>query len=251
MIRLKPISAAHFVPVLLIAASITGWAQLLLKDSTSIQFAGARPPEGISWSPSLSLTEAGLVTQPVNQAGLSWDFWIQSQPIAAGMSWRPPMSSVIRVDVKVPELDSGYLRAYFRYSGDRVHWSSWYDLRETPGTVATARDYQGSVSLPEAAHEKYDELKMEWWKTNPDWSSDEHEFCVWLATHHPEYFATEVPFIDYVQVRLEGGAVRRVRLAGMTVGLSGGVSGLSSIPRGTRRASADEKWFFDLQKVAQ
>jgi hypothetical protein len=42
-----------------------------------------------------------------------------------------------------------------------------------------------------------------------------------------------------------------LRLSGMTVGLSSSVGGLSSIPRGTRRASADEKWFFDLQKVAR
>jgi hypothetical protein len=33
------------------------------------------------------------------------------------------------------------------------------------------------------------------------------------------------------------------------VGLSSSVSGLSSIPQGRRRASADEKSFFDLQKV--
>ena len=250
MIRMKPISVAHFVPVFLIAASVTGWAQFFSSYSTPIEFAGTRPPEGINWSSSLSLTETGLVTQPVNLAGVSWVFWIQSQPIAAGMSWRPPTSSQIHVDVTVPELDSGYLRAFFRYSSDRVHWSSWYDLRETPGTPATARGYQAYVSLPEAAHEKYSELKVEWWRTNPDWSSDEHEFCVWLATNHSGYFATEVPFIGYVQVRLEGGAVR-LRLSGMMVGLSSSVSGLTSIPRGTRRASADEKWFFDLKKVAQ
>ena len=250
MIRMKGISVAHFVPVFLIAASVMGWAQFGSSYSTPIEFARNRLPEGVNWSPSLSLTETGLVTQPVNQAGVSWVFWIQSQPIAAGMSWRPPTSSQVHVDVTVPEFDRGYLRAYFRYSSDRVHWSSWYDLHETPGTTATARAYQAYVSLPEAAYQKYSELKMEWWETNPVWSSDEHEFCVWLATHHSEYFATEVPFIGYVQVRLEGLAVR-LRLAGMTVGLSSSVSGVSSIPHGRRRASADEKWFFDLQKVVQ
>jgi hypothetical protein len=250
MIRMRPISVANFVSVFLIAASVTGWAQFGSSYSTPIEFARNRLPEGINWSSSLNLTDTGLVTQTVNQAGAFWTFWIQSQPIAAGMSWRPPTSSDIHVDVAVPELDGGYLRAYFRYSSDRLHWSSWYDLRETPGTIATARAYQAWVSLPEAAYEKYSELKMEWWETNPVWSSDEHEFCVWLATHHSEYFATEVPFIGYVQVRLEGHAVR-LRLAGMTVGLSSSVSGVSSIPHGRRRASADEKWFFDLQKVAQ
>ena len=190
------------------------------------------------------------MTRPVDLAGAFPVFWIQSQPIAAGLSWRSSTSSQIHVDATIPEFDSGYLRAYFRYSSDRVHWSSWYNLRETPSSPQTARDYEAYVSLPEAAYEKYSELKREWWGTNPDWSSDEHEFCVWLATHHSEYFAEEVPFIGYVQVRLEGSAVR-LRLARMKVWIGSPVSGLTSIPRGTRRASADEKWFFDLVKVVQ
>ena len=242
-------SIAHLVPAFLIAASISASAQYFSTYSTPIQFLGARPPDELSWSSSIRLTETGLLTPPA-KPDASWDFWVQSQPIAAGMSWRPPTSTDIKLAVTVPELDDGYLHAFVRYSSDRVHWSSWYDMPEKSSGTASDRQYERHILLPSAAHEKYDELIREWWKTFPDWSSDEHEFCVWLVTHHPDYFANELPFIGYVQVRLEGGA-SQLRLAGMSVEQSWGVSGQSARPRGTRRASADEKWFFDLKKFSR
>jgi hypothetical protein len=55
--------------------------------------------------------------------------------------------------------------------------------------------------MPQQAREKYDELMKEWWQTNPAWSSDEHEFCLWLAARHPDFFASEIPVIGYAQIR--------------------------------------------------
>jgi hypothetical protein len=74
MIRMRPISVANFVSVFLIAASVTGWAQFGSSYSTPIEFARNRLPEGINWSSSLNLTDTGLVTQTVNQAGAFWTF---------------------------------------------------------------------------------------------------------------------------------------------------------------------------------
>jgi len=123
----------------------------------------------------------------------------------------------------------------------------------TPGRTAAdsvAAEYEVNVSLPHAASEKYAELERDWWRTDPQWPSDEHEFCVWLATHHPAYFGTEVPFIGYVQVRLEGNA-NAFHLAGIKVEQSSASGGVQAIPRGTRRPSADGQWFFDLSKFAR
>ena len=87
----------------------------------------------------------------------------------------------------------------------------------------------------------------EWWRSDPDWSSDEHEFCVWLAKHHPGYFATESPFIGYVQVRVEGEA-RRMRVSGMKIEQFWSVSGFYSLSKRKPRPTTGQKWFFDLSK---
>lgn len=182
---------------------------------------------------------------------MSRDFWIQLQPLPVGVSWRPPRSTQVKVNLTDLALDNGHIQLFFRYSSDLAHWSSWYDMQPTRAAAkGSPAEYQAKLLLPRVAGGKYDELMRDWWRTAPQWSSDEHEFCVWLATHHPDYFATEVPFIGYVQVRFEGNA-RQFRLAGVKVEQSWGVSGLSGIPTKERRATADDKWFFDLNKFVR
>lgn len=241
----------HFVPFLVAVVVSAVSAQFFSTYSTSIEFGRTRPLEGVTWSSSINLTSAGLSTEPVQSSNNSRDFWIQLQPLAAGMSWRPPRSTQVKVTLTDLELDNGHIQLFFRYSSDRVHWSSWYAMRSTPtaGRGASA-EYQGAASLPQAAGEQYAALMSDWWRTAPEWSSDEHEFCMWLAAHHPNYFATEMPFIGYVQVRFEGNA-RQLRLAGVMVEQSWGVSGLSAIPTKEQRASANDKWFFDLAKFVR
>jgi len=222
-------------------------AQISVSDSTTIEFAGGRPPEGATWSSSLEPTDGGLVTKPTEPHSI-WDVWFESPPIPAGMSWRPPTSTRVKLTVTGLESESGKLRAFFRYSSDHVHWSSWYEMSGAVGsTKGEGTEYQGELSLPRAAREKYDALIPEWWRTDPDWSSDEHEVCVWLAKHYPGYFATEYPFIGYVQVRLEGWA-RRMQVSGLKIDQSWSVSGFTSLSKRKPRPTTGEKWFFDLSK---
>lgn len=227
----------------------SAFAQISVVDSATIELAGARLPEGARWSSSLESTDGGLVTKPT-LPNSTWDLWFESPPISAGMSWRPPTSTRLKVTVTGLESEGGYLRAFFRYSSDRVHWSSWYSMSGvTTSTKDPESEYRGELSLPRAAREKYDALMREWFKTDPDWSSDEHEFCVWLAKLYPAYFDTETPFIGYVQVRVEGEA-RRMRVGGMKIEQSWSVSGFTSFPFSKRkpRTTTGEKWFFDLSK---
>jgi hypothetical protein len=115
-------------------------------------------------------------------------------------------------------------------------------ITKDPGSV-----YQGELTLPRAAREQHDVLMREWFKTDPAWSSDEHEFCVWLAKLYPSYFATENPFIGYVQVRVEGES-RRMRVGAMRIEQSWSVSGFTSFSKRKARTTTGEKWFFDLSK---
>ncbi len=232
---------------MMVAAATPGFAQISVTDSTTIEFAGGKLLKGAMWSSSLEPTKGGLVTKPTGPNS-TWDVWFESPPVSAGMSWRPPTSTRVKLTVMGLESEGGYLHAFLRYSSDLVHWSSWYSMS---GVVNSTNDpgseYRGELSLPRAAREKYDALMREWWKTDPDWSSDEHEFCVWLAKLYPAYFATEYPFIGYVQVRVEGEA-RRMRVGGMKIEQSWSVSGFSSLSKRKPRPTTGEKWFFDLSK---
>lgn len=226
-------------------------AQISAMDSTTIEFAGGRLPEGATWSPSLEPIDGGLVTKPTGPHTI-WNVWFESPPLPAGMSWRPPTSTRVKLTFTGLEWEGHDLRAFFRYSSDRVHWSTWYNMPAADSnTKDAATAYQGDLSLPRAAREKYDSLMREWEKTDPDSWEDEHEFCVWLAKNYPDFFATESPLIGYIQVRVEGWA-RRMQVGGMKIDQSWSVSGITGFSlvqsKKKPRLTTGEKWFFDLSK---
>ena len=245
----------------LFLAAITAPAQLFSSDTARIVFAPRSIPDEVTWSPSVSLTDGGLSAERL-PPNTSAEVWVQSQPISAGMSWRPPTSATIRVEVEAGAKEFTYLHAYFRYSCDRVHWSTWYNLAPaklqssfwpnaapvTNGQGIAGPVYEGSLSIPRMAQVAYDAKIKEWWKTRPPWSSDEHELCVWIAGQDPDFFAREFPFIGYVQVRIEG-ETRGLQLKSLSVGVSWSVGGLQSISKGPVRSTTGEKWFFDVSKM--
>jgi len=202
----------------------------------------------------MELTTLGLETRQPWTDNTSREFWFQTQPLATGPSWRPPPAVGFELalnDLFVLErTQRGYLKAFGRYSADRVHWSSWFPIASTSRETLAGSTFQGRHELPRAARDKYDELMQVWWQSDPAWSSDEHEFCLWLAAGHRDFFAAEIPHMGYVQLRVEGDA-QGMRVGGLTIRLNAGMSGLQSIPRGQRRPNADEKWFFDLSRIGK
>jgi len=234
--------------LLVVAAKSSAPLDILSADSATIVFARGKVLEGVTWSSTMQLTERGLEIKPVNSPNESRDFWMQSQAISVGLSWRPPTSINLKLSANGYSAQRGYMWAYLRYSSDKVHWSSWYGLTVSDeDTNGSASVYLGNISLPRAASERHDELMRQWWKTDPDWSSDEHEFCVWLAKNHPEYFSTEQPFIGYIQFRFEGSGSNG-RIDNVKIDQSWAVGGLHSLPKRKTRETTEEKWFFDLSK---
>lgn len=108
-----------------------------------------------------------------------------------------------------------------------------------------ATEFKGFLVMPYYAPSRYQDLMSVWWRTNPSWSSDEHEDCLWLAANHRDVFASEVPRIGYVQVLVEGNA-QRFSLKGLSIDIGSSGSGVSAPPRGPKRATADDKWFFAM-----
>jgi hypothetical protein len=231
----------------LLLSPINAQGQIFLSETEKIQFTRNKVPDGVTWSKSFSLTDDGLRAEKL-PPNTSAEAWVQSQPISAGMSWRPPTSARIRLEVEAGPQDFTYLNAYFRYSCDRAHWSTWYDLPAAKSQNGSV--YEGSLSIPRMAHEAYFTKMQEWWKTNPAWASDEHELAVWIVGHDPDFFAHQFPFIGYVQVRIEG-ETRGAQLKSVAINVSSGVSGLTAFGSGPGRvrSTTGEKWFFDVSKT--
>lgn len=233
---------------LLILPAITAQAQLFSTHTAQIQFGPTKVPDGVTWSPSVSLREGGLTVEklPPNMAA---EVWVQSQPISAGMSWRPPTSATVRLEVEAGAEDFTYLQAYFRYSCDRVHWSTWYNLRSlNPQDKIAASVYESNLAIPRMAQAAYYAKMQEWWKTKPPWSSDEHELSTWITNQDPDFFSREFPFIGYVQVRIEG-ETRGLQLKSLSLKVSSAVSGVQAFSSGRGRATTGEKWFFDVSGI--
>jgi len=240
------------VVFLIAVVSFKARAQIGLGGKEQIIFAPNEVPKEVTWSTGFSLKENGLETEtlPTNQ---SQDVWLQTHAFPIGTSWRPPTSvnfkiyfngSITKADVNF----STEPQIYIRYGCDKENWSTWYKINATDKkTEEGLKIYESSISLPQAAIEKYNKLKFEWWKTKPAWSSDEHEFCEWLIKKEPDFFAKEFPFLGYVQVRLEKFLVNPSQnIKSLTVEFGSMVSGLSSPPRDKSkvRKNTGDKWFF-------
>ncbi len=88
------------------------------------------------------------------------DGWIQTKPLAVGLSWRAASSVSLRVTIApVPKpflLDNGQTitpfvgQLYARLSPDSKHWSTWQARApDTPGDIDPAgRLFTANMSVP-------------------------------------------------------------------------------------------------------
>jgi hypothetical protein len=224
-----------------------GQAQYHSNNSVKIKFSSDENLSEVTWEPRASLTNNGLFIEKM-PSDRSAEIWVATQPIPVGLSFRPATSVNVNVLVEAVPNSFSFLRSHFRYSCDRVHWSTWYNLSEKK-TDSVYR-YSSWVSIPNVAQKEYSLLARDWLKTSPAWSSDEHALCEWIAKNNPKFFATEFPFIGYIQIRLEG-ETQGMRLHSITVNTDNSVSGLTSVKKGKVRDTINEKWFFDLSKITK
>lgn len=230
-----------------LALTGTAVAAILSLEKTEIVFEKDKVPEGVAWSPTFTLTEDGLFS-PQPELNTSYEVWIQTQKIPAGLSWRPPHSTRLTLSVYGVAPNGFPLDAYVRYGCDGVHWSTWYWMPagEKPAEGAL-NTYACELRLPQAARESYEALMAAWRETDPDWACDEDALCRWLVKKRPEFFAQEFPFIGYVQFRLEhSGLHEQVKVKSLSAQMSWGVGGRATVPKSGRRPPTHEKWRFDL-----
>ncbi len=186
----------------------------------------------------------------------SRDGWIETNPLSIGTSWRPTQYAGIRISLETnysaivstgAHAKTFYTPSIFvRYSADRVHWSDWQPTTmgedpRAPGNVV----YTARVGVARRTSGSYRE-KLQVWSRRDDiaWGSDEHEFCSWLITQDPEYFAKERPFVGYVQFLLEASFKGNQRLKRFEADVNWGVGGLHQFPRDPKTKRRKGAWNF-------
>jgi hypothetical protein len=216
-------------------ASILGLNELVTSFTNS-----ASAITNVIWS------EPGKISVSTN--GLGWDgesnasrdFWIESIPVAIGTSWRPAQGASVVVEIapqtKPVTLPNGQSwtpyggQVFVRYSPDKKHWSSWQAL-ERQNETETNRIFRGLIQVPQSEREKYGKLVSEYSSLDVDWKSDEEAAVKWILQQEPNFFEKQLPFVGYVEFRIEGSLSGGQRIEKIKMQLSWGVGGLHSIPK--------------------
>ena len=219
----------------------------------------------VTWSEAEKMT--------VSREGLGWDGegpalgapWIQTKPLAMGLSWRPPNSVTVRVSIEPPPgvftldnekmtIDAGDV--YVRYSPDRKHWSFWQFLQRaepqsTEEKLRPSRHYSGLIQVPNRERSEYNKLVLDYARMDVPWSSDEEAAVRWILERDPGFFVKHIPFIGYVEFLWEGQLRGGQRIRSFKADLSYGMGGLGGMPPGDDAAvhkNRDGPWRFEAGK---
>jgi hypothetical protein len=235
----------------------------------AIDFTDSRDAAGkADWSErdKITVSEKGLGWD--GEASSSRDGWIQTKPMAVGLSWRPPYAVSVRVTVRpLPTeivLANGQKSTpyggdvYVRYSADLKHWSSWqvlqqaepqsHDDKQHPG-----RHFQGSVRIPYRERAEYSERLSEYSRLDVPWKSDEEAAARWLVEKEPDFFAKRIPLIGYVQFLFEGHFHGGQRIRSLKASVSCGIGGMHAAPKdpAARNGRDSIPWRFKADAEAE
>lgn len=194
--------------------------------------------------------------------------WIETKPIAIGLSWRPAHGVSARVAVEGSsavvtikrqgnsiEYPSG--EVYVRHSPDLKNWSTWQSLENAePQTEAEkqtfARYFKGSITIPQREQAEYKGKCSEYMHLDVPWESDEEATVRWILEKDPGFFARHIPFVGYVQFLYERDFKQEDRIKSIKISLSWGVGGVHSMPKdpSVYKKSQDGKpWSFRAESI--
>ena len=197
-------------------------------------------------NPAAAITNATL-SEPdkflVSTNGLGWGkgetniyraFWIQSIPVAIGTSWRPARAATVTVEVDSTSNDTS--SCFVRYSPDKRHWSSWQALDQ----------HRGVVEVPQSVSSDYDRLFWEYSKMDVPSRSDEEAAVKWILQKQPDFFEKNLPFVGYVQFRMERSMPGGQRIKKIRMQLDWMVGGLHVLPKNPDdEKNRDGAWRFE------
>ncbi len=194
------------------------------------------------WSPqgALNITGEGLGWD--GEAASSRDCRIITEPLALGLSWRPPSSISVKVTI-LPEPEQFILNSgdtskpyggdvFIRYSPDLANWSSWQVLN-TSESGDPGRIFSGTVRIPNLERETYSALIGEYAKFDVEWRCDEDAAVRWLLSIDEHFFERYIPFIGYVEVLFESSFFGGQRISSFKAEVVYSLSGLHTLPKDT------------------
>lgn len=209
----------------------------------------------------------------ITAEGIGWDGectsqregWIQTTPLAVGLSWRP--ASQISVCVSTYPGITALTRSngekytpylgnpiFVRYSPDLQHWSTWQVLQAKEPLIPTdvknsGRHYIVGLCVPNIERENYSRLISEYAKLDVPWKSNEDAAVRWILKKEPEFFNKQLPFIGYIQFRYEGPFYGGQRITSFKADASYAISGMHQPPRDNKlyKRNALEPWSFKAE----
>jgi hypothetical protein len=240
-------SCAWLSLMMVLSAASVCQGSIDLFKTFDVDFTNAKDARAkATWSPAekLSITKEGLGWD--GEGAASYDGWIETQPVAVGLSWRPAQAVHVRVAIVPPPaevvLNSGQKHTsyagdvFVRYSPDMKHWSSWQVLQHDAARSVTekktpGRYYTGTVHVPQREREEYQVLLSEYSKLDVPWKSDEEAAVRWILRRKPDFFARHLPFVGYVEFLFEGSICGGQRIRSFHAELGCGMGGIHYPPR--------------------
>jgi hypothetical protein len=251
----RPRAGIAFAAIAAALALAAPRARATIVDAVKIDldFPPAAGAPRASWSTACTVGPAGLryagETGPDGLHG-----WIESARVPIGLAWRPPTSLRLALAVTGTAAPDAPIQAFVRYGADGARWSPWIALPEARlddygarplGLDAPLRTWKGDIAIAEVDRKPYDDLMDEWRKTGPDWVCDEDALCRWIARERPGFFDRAIPFIGYIEIRLEMPAGAPVAIGAVRGLVTFAVSGLATIPKRGEEPPLDARWKFE------
>lgn len=201
-----------------------------------LDFTDPHVAQQASWTHSASIKPGphGLV----GEESSGWmPFQLQTtEPFAIGSYWQAARAATIYAQLSpaAPLVSNGQTsfpgagRMFARYSPDTKHWSTWQVLGLPLSTELEAcgsgyprcYTFSGELIVSQQDRREFDELCSEYQKLS-GYSTD--EACVrWILKSQPDFFATHLPFIGYVQFLYEAVFAGGQRIERLTIHISYG-----------------------------
>jgi hypothetical protein len=192
--------------LMFLLCSMTNPAHALIEGSDwlRVKFQDAQTSPTATYSPALTQRVEGLFFTP--QSG---HLWVQTNTYSVGKSNRPPREAVITAQVHVDGLQSHELSVFVRYSADGKRWSNWSNMPASGGRSGNW-EYQDTVLIPRVARHEFDEKMEEWARGGGDVREEQHLFLRWADRRGIDLFKNEIPFVKFVEVRIEIDSPKRL-----------------------------------------
>jgi hypothetical protein len=202
------------------------WGEISSSTPFTVDLANAKTaPQMAKWARPdvIKITPEGLGWGTADDKGTR-DFWLETEPVAIGLSWRPTSIATIRATVKQPG-NSDML--YARFSADGKHWTTWQLLEATsPKKAGGAQDFHGTLRVPYRERTPYDELRMAYARRDDvAWASDEEALAKEILKRDPKFFERSTPYLGYVQFLYEAQLPGGHRIQGLELHIDWFLSG--------------------------